>query len=291
VPYTGFANTLGTLAVVTPFFAYYTFPNAPGGTAVPQYTSTDPKVYNGTLTPPTPGVNHPDTVAPNPPGNPPADNTPTNVSDSALVLTAGQALDTSTPSDGYGVPTPNYAQAYLGMPVQKYGAGSKLTFGTVTGLNQVYTIVVNIANPLTPQGGVFIKQSFNNTVINGTGGISINAGLAGNVFVPFSQQVEIVPTAAQPPGVTSGFAFPGDSGALVVTHNDPKHPGNNPVCMVHATDLNGGAYCGDFQNIINDLEYWFAQAGTQVVLTLDNGPSAIQGSLDGKVGRQSPSQP
>jgi hypothetical protein len=293
-PSNKFSNILGQLFAVTPFYAYYVFPNLPGGVPVAQYTTSDRNFFNSTTNAPNPSQLVPDTVTPNPPGNPPANNTPTNLTDSALVQTSTQALDTATPTGGYGVPSNKVVSAYLGQPVQKYGNGSKLTFGTVTGLNQVYTITVNIATPLTPAGGVLIKQGFSTTQVNGTGGTTITAGFAGNVFVPFSQQVEITPSATQPSTATNGgvFAFPGDSGALVVTHNDPLNPGNNPVAMVQATDTVGGAYCGDFQNVINDLVFWIAQqTGNQVILQVDNGTSSLQSSEDGKAGRASPFKP
>jgi hypothetical protein len=146
---------------------------------------------------------------------------------------------------------------------------------------------VNIATPLTPAGGVLIKQQFVSTIVNGASQITIAAGFAGNVFVPFSQQVEVTPAAG-----SSAFVFPGDSGALVVTHNDPLNPGNNPVALVQATDTAGGGYCGDFQNVLTDLVYWIGQTtGSQVVLQVDNGPSSLQQSEDGKTGRSSPFKP
>jgi hypothetical protein len=289
-----FSNILGQLFVVTPFYAFYVFPNTPGGVPQPQYTTTDRLLFNSSTDAPVPGVNHPDTVTPNPPGNPPANNTPTNLTDSALVTTSTQSLDTATPTGGYGIPSNKVVKATLGMPVQKYGNGSKLTFGTVTGLNQVYTITVNVATPLSPVGGVPIKQNFVSTIVNGASTTTITSGIAGTVFVPFSQQVEVTPTAVQPSGATNGgiFSFPGDSGALVVTHNDPANPGNNPVALVQATDTVGGAYCGDFQNVLNDLVFWIGQTtGNQVVLQVDNGPSSLQQSQDGKTGRASPFTP
>ena len=234
-PVNKLSNILGTLFVANPFYSTYTDPQ----TGLPVLTS----------------ANKP------------------NLCDCALASTSASALDTATPTDGYGIPTDNYVPATLGMAVQKYGAATRLTTGTVAALNATYSIQVDISTQ-----NVLIKQSFTTSVVNGTVVTTYVAGFAGNVNVTFTQQVEVIPA-----GSSGAFAQSGDSGALVVDAS------KNPTALVQALGLSPNVFCGDFNNVKTTLVQAIALAtGAQVALHVDTGASSLQQSLDGKVGRGTP---
>jgi hypothetical protein len=63
-----------------------------------------------------------------------------NPCDAAIIASNRQLINTSTLSDGYGVPTSQVAQPFLGQLVQKYGRTTGYTQGTVVGVN-VTTVI------------------------------------------------------------------------------------------------------------------------------------------------------
>jgi hypothetical protein len=63
------------------------------------------------------------------------DNVTENTIDAAIAICPPGNLGNATPSNGYGTPKKTTVQAYIGQKVQKYGKGSSLTKGTVTGIN------------------------------------------------------------------------------------------------------------------------------------------------------------
>jgi hypothetical protein len=58
-----------------------------------------------------------------------------NTVDAAIAVTDNTLLRNSTPDSGYGTPKTDTQAAFLGMAVQKFGRTTKLTKGTVTGIN------------------------------------------------------------------------------------------------------------------------------------------------------------
>lgn len=63
-----------------------------------------------------------------------------NLIDAAIARTTRASLGTATPADGYGVPKSRVVRAQIGLPVQKYGRTTALTFGTVTMVNAYVTV-------------------------------------------------------------------------------------------------------------------------------------------------------
>lgn len=63
-----------------------------------------------------------------------------NTIDAAIALTSTANLGKSTPSNGYGTPKTATAAAAVGQKVQKYGRTTKLTKGTVSGINATVNV-------------------------------------------------------------------------------------------------------------------------------------------------------
>ena len=102
----------------------------------------------------------------------------TNTMDAAIALTSTANVGTSTPADGYGLPSPVTAQAFVGQAVQKYGRTTGLQLGDVAATNVSVDVCYLLLFEFCVQEARFAGQ------------ISVSPG-------PFSA--------------------PGDSGSLVVT--------------------------------------------------------------------------
>jgi hypothetical protein len=63
-----------------------------------------------------------------------------NTVDAAIALTSTDNLANATPSDGYGTPKSSTVDAALNDAVQKYGRTTKLTKGTITGINATVNV-------------------------------------------------------------------------------------------------------------------------------------------------------
>lgn len=63
-----------------------------------------------------------------------------NVIDAAIALSSTDNLGKATPTGGYGTPKMETASAALGAAVQKYGRTTKLTKGTITGINATVNV-------------------------------------------------------------------------------------------------------------------------------------------------------
>ncbi len=63
-----------------------------------------------------------------------------NYIDAAIASTTTAKLGNATPANGYGIPGTTTKAAALNMAVQKYGRTTKLTIGTVTGINATITV-------------------------------------------------------------------------------------------------------------------------------------------------------
>jgi hypothetical protein len=238
LPITKFSNILGTLSsAIVPFYAQYPDP-CTGNPVLPNAGST-------------------------------------NTVDAAMVVTSTAALDSATPTGGYGIPTDSYVQASLGLAVQKYGRTTHLTTGTVTGLNATYNIQVDLSN----FNNIQIKSICTETIAaNGQTITTYQSGFPGSVTVAFTQQIEVSPS-----GTSAAFAQDGDSGALVVDLN------NNPVALLQATSLSPIGLCGDFNAVKVQLVKAIGLAtGAQVALHVDSRPSALEQSFDEKIGAGTP---
>ncbi len=121
-----------------------------------------------------------------------------NTMDAAIALSTAAALDNSTPlDDAYGLPSSiiygdgngdgqfDDRNALLGLAVQKYGRTTRLTHGTITGVNATVVICYEVS-------GIFCTKS-----------------------ARFVDQLIISP---------AGFSDGGDSGSLIVTDDEHKNP-------------------------------------------------------------------
>ena len=121
-----------------------------------------------------------------------------NIMDAAIAQSTAAALDNATPlDDAYGLPSSviygdangdgqfDDRNALLGLPVQKYGRTTRLTHGTITGVNATVVICYELV------GFVCTKQA------------------------RYVDQLIISP---------GGFSSGGDSGSLIVTDDEGKNP-------------------------------------------------------------------
>jgi len=109
-----------------------------------------------------------------------------NYIDAAIALSTVGELGNSTPTDdGYGTPSSEIKEAYVGMPVQKYGRTTGLTTGNVGAVN------------------VYVEVCYEQFWI-----LCIKSAY-------FYDQIQIS---------TAGFSEGGDSGSLIVTNDGAKNP-------------------------------------------------------------------
>jgi hypothetical protein len=93
--------------------------------------------------------------------------TATNTVDAAAALVTTATVDKQTPTNGYGTPSSTTRTAALNMAVQKYGRTTRLTKGSVTGVNA--TVKVRYSNGHT---ATFVNQ----IVITGNNGSAFSGG-------------------------------------------------------------------------------------------------------------------
>jgi hypothetical protein len=96
-----------------------------------------------------------------------------NTVDAAIALTSTSKLATSTPSNGYGIPSSTTVLAFVGQAVEKYGRTTSLTTGKVTGIGA--TVLVSYSSTKTAK---FVNQ----IIISGKGSFS-KAGDSGSLIV------------------------------------------------------------------------------------------------------------
>jgi CARDB protein len=122
----------------------------------------------------------------------------TNSIDAAIALSDANSLGNATPlDDGYGAPSGTIfgdangdgvfddVTALLNLPVQKFGRTTKLTHGTITGINASVSICYEVTFIFCTKSATFVNQ------------LIIEPG---------------------------GFSGGGDSGSLIVTDNDARNP-------------------------------------------------------------------
>jgi hypothetical protein len=103
-----------------------------------------------------------------------------NTVDAAIAISSDGQLKNSTPTDGYGTPnSKTYTKAtgknpYIGQRVKKYGRTTKLTTGTITGLNATIKVCYDSSCSLI--------ATFVNQIVIGRGGFS-GAGDSGSLIV------------------------------------------------------------------------------------------------------------
>ncbi len=98
-----------------------------------------------------------------------------NTIDAAIALVSTSTLDNATPSGGYGTPKSTPADAYVGMPVQKYGRTTMLTAGTVYAVNATVKVgydsgVARFVNQIIITPGTFSAGGDSGSLIVGYGG-------------------------------------------------------------------------------------------------------------------------
>jgi Fibronectin type III domain len=108
-----------------------------------------------------------------------------NTMDAAIALSSVESLGNSTPEGGYGTPSSQIGDAFIGLNVQKYGRTTGLTHGTVSGIDFNVQVCYE-------QLWIFCTKS-----------------------AYFSDQIEIS---------GSGFSGGGDSGSLIVTDDGNNKP-------------------------------------------------------------------
>ena len=129
-----------------------------------------------------------------------------NTIDAAIALSSIPDLGNSTLGDGYGTPSSEIADAYVGLLVKKYGRTTGMTHGKVTTIN----LTVNVCYE---QGRIFCRKSA--TFVNQVGISNVGAG---------------------------SFSLGGDSGSLIVTEqgNNPVgllFAGSSTLTIANKIDL------------------------------------------------------
>ena len=81
----------------------------------------------------------------------------TNTMDAAIALTSTSNVGTGTPADGYGLPSPNTAQAFIGQAVQKYGRTTGLQPGQRRGDERVGRRLLHRLWGFLPPGGALCR--------------------------------------------------------------------------------------------------------------------------------------
>ncbi|MCL4720513.1 MAG: hypothetical protein KJ041_00870 [Gammaproteobacteria bacterium] len=89
-----------------------------------------------------------------------------NLMDAAIASTATHLSRADTPADGYGLPKVTPLNPTLGLAVMKYGRTTRLTQGTITGVN--FTLSVDY-----PEG---TARFVNQVIINGDNGAPFSSG-------------------------------------------------------------------------------------------------------------------
>ena len=144
-----------------------------------------------------------------------------NIMDAAIALVTTGDVGEATPADGYGTPSTTTMPATLDLPVQKYGRTTGHTFGTVSEINVIISVCYEAVFPF------FCTKS-----------------------ARFVDQFTIVPSNI--PG-ENDFSAGGDSGSLIVTHDENK----NPVGLLFA-----GSTARTIANPIGPVLYRFMGGGS-----------------------------
>lgn len=110
----------------------------------------------------------------------------TNIMDAAIALSSTSELGTSTPDDGYGIPSSTVVEASVGQQVQKYGRTTGWTHGEVAEINVTVDVCYKTQGPFR-----CVK------------------------LARFVDQIGIAPGT---------FSAGGDSGSLIVTDDNNKNP-------------------------------------------------------------------
>lgn len=109
-----------------------------------------------------------------------------NIMDAAIAFSTTDSLGFSTPSDGYGTPSPTTVLAFVGQSVQKYGRTTGLTQGQVSEINVTVNVCYETRGPFR-----CVK------------------------LAKFIDQIAITP---------GDFSEGGDSGSLIITDDNNKNP-------------------------------------------------------------------
>ena len=176
----------------------------------------------------------------------------TNTMDAAIALTSTDNMGTSTPSDGYGAPSPVTATASIGLPVQKYGRTTGLQLGDVASTNvSVDVCYIAIGDfclqearfagqfSISPgpfsapgdSGSLVVTQGANQPVgllFAGGDGLTIATPI-DVVLQRFGVSIDGQPPGNGPPGAPIGVSAISGDGAVSLTWSPPNFDGGSPV--------------------------------------------------------------
>ena len=174
-----------------------------------------------------------------------------NTMDAAIALTSTSNVGIATPADGYGLPSPNTAQAFIGQGVQKYGRTTGFQQGSVAGTNvSVDVCYIGFENfclqearfagqiSISPgpfsapgdSGSLVVTQGGNEPVgllFAGGDGLTIATPI-DLVLQRFGVTIEGAPPDGSPSAPTAFSALAGDASASL-SWNAPSFDGGSPV--------------------------------------------------------------
>jgi hypothetical protein len=126
-----------------------------------------------------------------------------NIVDAAIALSSTGQLSNSTPPGGYGIPDSEiYINPYIGQSVKKYGRTSRLTTGTINGINVTVRVCYNsscsllatFVEQLAISGGGFSRAGDSGSLIvtNDSNAYPIGLLFAGGSGVTFANPIDEV---------------------------------------------------------------------------------------------------
>ena len=175
----------------------------------------------------------------------------TNTMDAAIALTSTSNVGIATPADGYGLPSPITAQAFIGQAVQKYGRTTGLQHGQRCGDERVGRRLLHRLRELLPAGGALCRADLHlarpfqragdsgSLVVTQGGNEPVGLLFAGGdgltiatpidlVLQRFGVTIEGAPPDGSPSAPTALSALAGDASASL-SWNAPSFDGGSPV--------------------------------------------------------------
>ena len=191
-----------------------------------------------------------------------------NRADAAVALTSTEKLGVATPDEGYGLPSSGIVQPSPGLSVQKYGAGTGLTTGSVIGTNGILDVRYGT------ETARFVDQ-----IIVGGGGTFSGSGDSGALVV--------TRYAAEPVGLLFAGAESGNVAAAnsigVVLATFGVSVDNRELTDLAVTDLSAERVDGkvDVTAAVRNVGARAVQDDIQVELKLQNNGVVATGTVSG----------